>query len=288
MPRQGNSFHRLVHAIERSVVNNPSVRIEAPKMMPNKDTGRLREHDIVLTFTEGHRELLMAIECRDRSKPVGVPDVEQFHSKRERTGIDRGIIVSQTGFTKTAIEKAASYNIGCLSLGEVERFDWCRAPGVDVLTCELAHADVTLMFPGVGAQDIPIELEDGTPTTEQTFRTCAMRLFETYLRANATEGELAKTFVEDNPPVYTKLQNGERVRAGRIQIAARYRITHTFVPLDFHRYFDMAKGTLVADTVVAAVPLGDGQMGEMILSRGASDGPLRVGVVPRPEKLRKQ
>jgi hypothetical protein len=42
MPRQGNSFHRLVHAIERSIVNNPNVRIEAPKMISDKDTGRLR------------------------------------------------------------------------------------------------------------------------------------------------------------------------------------------------------------------------------------------------------
>lgn len=144
------------------------------------------------------------------------------------------------------------------------------------------------MFPGVGAQNNPIELEDGTPATEQTFKTCAMLLFNTYLRAGAAEGELAKTFVEDNPPMYAKLPNGERVRAGRIEIAATYRITHTFVPLDFHRYFDTAKGTLIADTVVATVPMGDGQMGEMILSREASDGPLRVVVVPRPEKLREQ
>jgi hypothetical protein len=95
------------------------VKVESPKRLIDKDTGRLREHDMVLTFLEGPHELCVALECRDRSRPVGVPEVEAFWAKCQRTGISHGIIVSSKGFTKSAISKANTQNIGCLLLDEV-------------------------------------------------------------------------------------------------------------------------------------------------------------------------
>jgi hypothetical protein len=102
----------------------PNVRVEAKKRLPDKDTGQLREHDVVLTFSHGHHEFLLALECRDRSRPVGVDHVEAFHAKCLRTGIGRGVMVSSKGFRRTALRKAESYGIGCLTLEEVAHFDW--------------------------------------------------------------------------------------------------------------------------------------------------------------------
>jgi predicted helicase len=142
----GRDLQRLIHAIESTVKGESNTKVESPKRLIDKDTRRLREHDVVLTFVEGHHQLLLALECRDRSRPVGVPDVEAFHSKCERTGIDRGIIVSSKGFAKTAIVKANSYNIGCLSLDEVERFDWCQTPAVTVLSYDLRSVHLHIDF----------------------------------------------------------------------------------------------------------------------------------------------
>ena len=129
--RPGENLQRLVRALEQATNNSPNVRVEFPKRMPDKDTGRLREHDVVLTFSLIHHTMVVALECRDRSRKVGVPDIEAFRSKCDRTGIHRAIIVSATGFTKTALAKAEAYEVACLGLEEADRFNWCLAPGIE-------------------------------------------------------------------------------------------------------------------------------------------------------------
>ena len=84
----GQNLQRLIRAIES--VRNPGVqvKIKSPKRIKDKITGRLRgRHDIVLTYTLAHHELVLALECRDRSRPVEVDAVEAFRSKCESTDI---------------------------------------------------------------------------------------------------------------------------------------------------------------------------------------------------------
>jgi hypothetical protein len=127
----GENLQRLVRALEQATNNAPNVQVESPKRLRDKDTGQLREHDVVLTFSFSHHSMVMALECRDRSRKVGVPAVEAFRKKCDRTGVHRAIIVSSTGFTKTALKKAEAMEIGCLGLEEADRFNWCQAPGVE-------------------------------------------------------------------------------------------------------------------------------------------------------------
>src|SRR5687768_8075613 len=65
MPRQGEDFQKLVAYLERAVADQPKVTIESPKLIPDKVTGDLREHDIVITQRFPQREITTAIECRD-------------------------------------------------------------------------------------------------------------------------------------------------------------------------------------------------------------------------------
>lgn len=129
--RPGENLQRLVRALEQATNNAPHILVELPKKLPDKDTGRLREHDVVLTFSFNHHSMVMALECRDRSRPIGVPAIEAFRKKCDRTGVHRAIMVSATGFTNTALKKAAAEEIGCLGLEEADRFNWCQAPGVE-------------------------------------------------------------------------------------------------------------------------------------------------------------
>jgi hypothetical protein len=292
MPRQGEGFHTLVHAIERAIAIT-GLRIEAPKMMPDKDTGQQREHDIVLTFTEHHHEMLLSIECRDRGRPVGVPDIEAFHKKCERTGIDRGVFLSATGFANTAIKKAAGLNIGCLSLDEVGQFDWCQAPAVDVIRRNLINASAHVVFPVMDTEHRQIELEDGTFVSYEMVRAWAFNAMDQLQRTHALgdndiEGEISKTFVEHNPALYySPSAGGARVRAQQLQITSVYQIEHKLVPFEFHRYFDMARGKLIGEAAIAPVLLPDGGGADVVL-RKTPEELLEVSVVPRPEKSRKR
>lgn len=125
MSRQGEDFHRLVELLEKSISDQESVTIESPKYLPDKITGELREHDIVLTYDFPLQQLVVAIECRDRSRKITVGQVEEFYTKCRDTGVDKGIIVASGGFAGTARAKAAHYGIDCLTLTQVARIDWC-------------------------------------------------------------------------------------------------------------------------------------------------------------------
>ena len=120
----GKALERLVYLLEKQLSGRGDVHVESPKKCVDTRTGRLREHDVVVTIANSHHQMLVAIECRDRSRAVGVPQVEAFWAKCQHTNINQGIIVSTSGFTGTAREVASKHNIRCFDLQEAERFDW--------------------------------------------------------------------------------------------------------------------------------------------------------------------
>ena len=112
--KQGRSLELLVEKLERLLANDARVHVESPKKIRDTQTQKLREHDVVLTYNQSHHELIVAIECKDRSRPVGVPDIEGFYTKCCHTNINQSVIVSSNGFTKTALQKASIMGIKCL------------------------------------------------------------------------------------------------------------------------------------------------------------------------------
>jgi hypothetical protein len=126
--RPGLKFQGFIAKLERALHEAEGVRIHSPLRLRDKDTGRLREHDVVISRATHHGHLLTAIECRDRSRKVTVADVEAFAKKCERTGVHHGVIVASNGFASTARAKAAALNISCVDAPEVEGFPWIGQP----------------------------------------------------------------------------------------------------------------------------------------------------------------
>jgi Restriction endonuclease len=120
----GKQLERLIAMLESALANG-SAKIESPsRRLKDRDTGQPREHDVLIIWDHGHHEIFTAIECRDRSRPVGVPAVEAFADKCGATGVHSGVIVSASGFCATARTKAAARAITCMEISEVSRFDW--------------------------------------------------------------------------------------------------------------------------------------------------------------------
>ena len=122
--KSGKSLERLVATLERAL-SDTNAAIESPsRRLIDRDTKKPREHDVVITWDHGHHQIVTAIECRDRSRPVGVPDVEAFADKCASTGVNSGVIVSASGFRNSARLKAENRSIVCMDLAEVAGFDW--------------------------------------------------------------------------------------------------------------------------------------------------------------------
>jgi hypothetical protein len=55
--KPGENLQRLVRVLEQAITDAPNVIVESPKRLPDKDTGKLREHDVVITFSFTHHNL---------------------------------------------------------------------------------------------------------------------------------------------------------------------------------------------------------------------------------------
>ena len=285
--KDGKAFHRLVHFIESAIaIGNANTRVETSKRIADKVTGRPREHDVVLTIAQEHHELVIALECRDHSRKIDVGAVEAFRSKCEHTGINSGIIVSARGFYKPAIQKAASYDIRCLTLDEAESFDWCPASGVETFLREIRGSNLTVLFDdGDGIKLETIQLEDGTPLTEDVMRSWALNLLNHHYRPPETgeaAGDYRVMFKEPNPKLYG-IRDGERMQAVEAQFLVHFTVFVGFAPFSFRTYMDMGRLKQLKQVATCTVQVGDVEA-DLVLSPN-KEGLITVALVQSPPAL---
>jgi hypothetical protein len=281
MAKPGEDLQRLVRVIERATHDDGNVLVESPKRLPDKDTGRVREHDVVLTFTQRHHQIVVALECRDRSRKVGVPDVEAFQAKCLRTGIDRGIMVSSTGFAQTALVKAASYNIGCFSLEQASHLDWCLAPAIEVSERRIIHVHLGAVAErkvGAGAR---LYTNNGTLIGENETRQIGCQCLKD--PSPPTDGPVTLRFVDPAPAFYVVDENGDRVGLRRLEIAVTYEVSSRLSPFEFREYVDRADGKQLYTMAVANVDCA-GVEGDIVILNDEERGGQVMFVPARRRK----
>lgn len=150
---QGNvpawrTVEQLVATIESALAGRP-IRIESPARIRDRVAGSLREVDVAVWFTEGTVHYLTTFECRDHSEPQDVAWVEQASAKRDSVGANKTVLVSTSGFTKPALQKAASLGIEARTLSEVTSAEidvWCTCKSVTVAQTHWGAARAVLII----------------------------------------------------------------------------------------------------------------------------------------------
>jgi hypothetical protein len=293
--KPGKDLEELVKAIEHAIhlhsLPGVTIRVEPRKKLRDKDTGRLREFDVVITYEFAHHKVVLAIECRDRSRKIGVPEVEAFTAKCARCGVTRAVMVSDLGFAATALDKAEKNEVACLSLAQVQRFDWCAAQGVEYGERDLVH-DKTWDVIAEGTPIEPAELCDqhGTPLdwakrSEMAHRYLAMRPAALIAQQDdeARRGRATCSIQDDTSGLFVKDAAGHMIRVASLIAHVTYRIIPKFIPFNFREYIDSASGKRIASAAVAVI---DGSRGkaDFVLYREA-DGALKASLIDRePEK----
>jgi uncharacterized protein len=154
MQREGTEFHRLVEMLERGVFSVPGATVQSPGYLRDKVTGRKREHDIVITYSLPYRSFVVAVECRDRKRPVDDTQVEAFARKCSKTGVDKGIIVSSSGFAPEALTDAAFCNIDCFTLEQVSQLEWVTPQVFETLHRHVTATAVQVIGTGDESGDL--------------------------------------------------------------------------------------------------------------------------------------
>lgn len=282
--RQGKALEELVASLEKALSVEHGVAVESPKRMKDKTTGKLREHDVVLAIEQAHHTFLIALECRDLSRPVTVNQVEGFWAKCQHTGIDQGVIVSASGFYNSARTKADHLGIRCLDLEEAKVFNWLLAPGIQATTKRLLRNDWTF-FPEkegiVESGEFEVTDEAGNVATMAS------------LTANAQE-QLAKLLPEVPEPVgeaeiivnfpgagllLRSLSSGETVPVKVAVARIKYSVTRELIPFRLVQYKEEGRGGTIADAAYADLAIGD-RTARVVITYKENEGG-RVVIVPQ-------
>lgn len=123
MPKRSNKFQRLIRLINATLIEHGEV-LESEEI-PDKTNSTKREVDILVRM-KGPYPIVIAIEVTKRktTKKVGETWVEQQRGRFLDLKVDKLILVSATGFTQSALEKARFHNIETITIEQALATDW--------------------------------------------------------------------------------------------------------------------------------------------------------------------
>jgi hypothetical protein len=170
--KAGKSLEDLVGIIEHCLLGADGASVKTNARLIDRDTDGLREFDALITFRQSHHELLTAIECKDRSRPIGVPELEAFANKCKAAGVHKGIFVSSSGYSETALSKAKALDIKTLSVEEAQRFNWLEITYITQISSRLDNFVATIVTdPPLAADarinDFVVMATDGREITKE-------------------------------------------------------------------------------------------------------------------------
>jgi hypothetical protein len=90
-------------------------------------SGIERQVDVWLFATVGSHAVTVAVECRCyETEPVGIRDVDAFYGFLDDVGANKGVLVSNSGFTSGARARSdgSIVELQTLTLEEAMTFDW--------------------------------------------------------------------------------------------------------------------------------------------------------------------
>jgi hypothetical protein len=279
MPKDGRDLQRLIRSIESAkAAGRTDLKIESPAYLVDKLTCKKREHDVLLTYKLDHHEVVLALECRDRSRPIGTDAVEAFRSKCESTGVHRGILISAKGFTKPALTKAAVYNIGCLTLDAVDNFNWCLAPGIVVTARHITHTHLNVNFPKGTDKNGQIVTDDGKPYVPKQINAMAGNILTSNSdKVSFEPGRHQVPFYMADPPLFMQSAT-ERVQAVNATFTIEYEVKNELALFTFRKYGDATTALDITEAAVATMPIGGDKTADFVLTTGPQG--ISVTLVP--------
>lgn len=124
MAREGRSLEQLVSLLEQ-FADATDATIESPGFIRSPDDGeKPREVDVLVRRRVGTVDILILVECRDRSPRQSVDWIEQIDSKRRSLNASAAVAVSSSGFTSGAVAAAARLGIDLRSIDEISLEDF--------------------------------------------------------------------------------------------------------------------------------------------------------------------
>ncbi|MBN4080788.1 restriction endonuclease [Caldithrix abyssi] len=124
-------FEELVAKVQKTFV--PDAKITLDDKITGVLSGVPRQVDISIRQKIGQFEILIAIDCKDHSVPIDVKHVEEFIGLVQDIDANKGVLVSASGFTSTAITRGEKAGLEMYRLVDAEPHEWQATVTIPVL-----------------------------------------------------------------------------------------------------------------------------------------------------------
>lgn len=104
-------------------------KVQLNKRIKGRRSGVKRQVDVWVSADVSGATIKIAVECRCYEKePIGIKDVDAFYGFLDDVGANKGVMISNSGFTKGAKKRAdgAIIELTPLTLEDAEQFDWAE------------------------------------------------------------------------------------------------------------------------------------------------------------------
>jgi hypothetical protein len=275
--RPGQSFQDLVAAIERAITGENGVTMETNVRVRDADDD-LREHDILLTHTEGLRVTKTAVECKDHGRKIGKPELEAFRSKCQDTGIHKGVMVSSSGFAESALRASRRTNVQCLELAKVETFPWVGQSAFHVSCRDFSSIDVEVFAATPIVEPFRLFGVNGELTMGTYKHVCQLTIIEAPELSALGRDEPATISIHWKPSdgAYVVDANGERHDVDHLMLRPTFTVTDTPQAFELHSYSGDSGRLEVATTDFNEA----GLTGKLVMVRDEKS--IRLTIQPKP------
>ncbi len=115
-------FEDLIESMHRGF--HPGAKITRNEKLRGQNSHVLRDVDICIRQKVGLQEILIAVDCKKRSRKVDVPQMHEFVGLKDDVCASLGIIVNERGFSKGAITLARRNNVRPLTFRDTKNQNW--------------------------------------------------------------------------------------------------------------------------------------------------------------------
>lgn len=130
-------FEHFVAGLEHALSPVGAVVISPDRAVLDRVTGGLREVDASIRYQIDSKDVLVTIECRDRSRAQDITWIEQLVTKRNDVGAARTIAVTTKPLSSGARKKAEHHGIELRQVDHVtaaEIAEWIQGVTVEVIS----------------------------------------------------------------------------------------------------------------------------------------------------------
>lgn len=119
MPQRTDPFQHLIFLVKQQLAESGAVVTES-KMLPDRHLEDTTEVDTCIETSIAGHNVVISFECRHSSRPLGKGWVQQMWAKHENLQTSVLVLVSDRGFTKSALIQANKYGVETLKLDQVD------------------------------------------------------------------------------------------------------------------------------------------------------------------------